>query len=190
MAKKNVTVYDLLVSCPGDLDDLILIVRDVVDMFNSGEGIDNNTLFRARYWKTDAHPAFGDTPQHVLNKEFIEDCDMAVACFWTSFGTPTDEYLSGTESEIELMLREGKQVFLYFFNDPINPDLIDMEQYQKVKEFKKKCQSKGFYCSINKSEFKSQFFNHLSQYFRKEIKEHAENLSVVQHTDHYVKKKF
>lgn len=31
MAKKNVTVYDLLVSCPGDLDDLILIVRDVVD---------------------------------------------------------------------------------------------------------------------------------------------------------------
>lgn len=190
MAKKNITVYDLLVSCPSDLDDLVLTIHDVVDRFNGGEGIYNNTLCMVKYWKTNAHPEFGGTPQDVLNKQFIRKCDLAVACFWTSFGTPVNGYLSGTESEIELMLKEGKQVFLYFFDDPINPDLIDMEQYQKVKEYKKKCQDKGYYCCISKSEFDSQFFNHLSQYFREIIKKHAEDLSVIQHKDYYIKKKF
>ena len=35
----------------------------------------------------------------------MRDCDAAVAIFWTKFGTPTDKYGSGTEEEIEEMLR-------------------------------------------------------------------------------------
>lgn len=189
MSRSGVTVYDLLISCPGDLSDLVLSVRDVIDMFNGGQGINNNVLFQAKYWKNDGHPALGDSPQHVLNKEFIEDCDLAVACFWTRFGTPTDQYLSGTEAEIELMLRQGKQVFLYFFNDLVNLADLEMDQYQKVKDFQKKYQDKGFYRCISRDEFKMQFFNHLSLYFFRELQNRAEEDQVTVHSDNYVKKK-
>ena len=39
----------------------------------------------------------GGKPQALLNEQFVNKCDAAVAIFWTRFGSPTDEYGSGTE---------------------------------------------------------------------------------------------
>lgn len=189
MARSGITVYDLLISCPGDLSELVLAVRDVIDMFNGGQGINNKVMFQAKYWKNDGHPAFGGNPQRVLNEQFVRDCDLAVACFWTRFGTPTDEYLSGTEAEIELMLSQGKQVFLYFFNDPIKVTELDTAQYQKVQNFQRKYQDKGFYRCISQTEFRAQFLNHLSLYFFRELQNRVEDDLITLHSDNYVKKK-
>ena len=48
-----------------------------------------------------------------MNEQFVNKCDAAVAIFWTGFGSPTDEYDSETEEEIEIMLQSGKQVLPY-----------------------------------------------------------------------------
>ena len=39
---------------------------------------------------TDSYPQSGDRAQEVLNKQFVRECDAAVALFWTKFGTPTE----------------------------------------------------------------------------------------------------
>lgn len=75
---------------------------------------------------------------------------MDVAIFWTRFGTPTDDYGSGTEEEINLLIKNNKQVFLYFLNKPIPPSLTDspdyMENREKINCLKEKY--KGLYCEV------------------------------------------
>lgn len=168
MPRVGITAYDLLLSCPGDVLDTIDIIKQEVENFNRIFGSLNNIEVIVRHWSTDSFPQSGDKPQELLNKQFVRDCDAAVAIFWTRFGTPTDKYQSGTEEEIEEMIRAGKQVFLYFLDKPISPSGVDMKQYDKVKQFKERYKDRGIFAVINdEQDLRKQFLNHLSLYFLK-----------------------
>ena len=163
---RQVTNFDLLVSCPSDVKEELEIIRDTVDSFNRMYGAINNAHILVKHWSTDSYPQSGGSPQDLLNKQFILDCDAAVAAFWTRFGTPTDEYGSGTEEEIEELIKSGRQVFLYFSDCQLNPSLIDYEQYEKVLAFRNKYKDKGIYWTYSSLEdFRKSFLNHLSLYF-------------------------
>lgn len=166
MARKGITVYDLLISCPSDVSNYVEILKESVESFNRVFGALNNIEVAIKHWSTDSFPESGDKPQELLNKQFVRDCDVAVAIFWTRFGTPTDNYGSGTEEEIEEMLSADKQVFMYFLDEPINPSEVDVKQYQKVLDFREKYKDRGVYAVVtNKNDFQRQFTNHLSLYF-------------------------
>ena len=88
---------------------------------------------------------------------------------WTRFGTPTDEYGSGTEEEVEIMLSSGKQVFMYFSDKPLSPSQLNEESYKKVQAFRDKYKDRGSYFTYSSDdEFEKLFFAHLSQYFLSE----------------------
>lgn len=166
MPRKGITAYDLLISCPGDVLDYLDVIKESVESFNRVFGVNNNIEVVTKHWSTDSYPQSGDKPQELLNKQFVRNCDAAIAIFWTKFGTPTDKYGSGTEEEIEEMLSNGKQVFMYFLDSPINPSKVDMNQYQKVQDFRGKYKDRGVYAVINdKHELQRQFTNHLALYF-------------------------
>ncbi|MCM3745106.1 hypothetical protein M3193_13280 [Sporosarcina luteola] len=163
---KNITQFDLLISCPSDVKEELEIIKDTVADFNRMYGAANNTSIVAKHWSTDAYPQLGEKPQNLLNKQFVLECDAAVAVFWTRFGTPTDNYGSGTEEEIEELLKSGKQVFLYFSDRQINPVSINFDQYKKVLEFRERYKDKGIFAPYSDlMEFKKKFLNHLSLYF-------------------------
>jgi len=167
---KNMKVYDLLISCPSDVNEYVEIIEECISSFNRNYGEINNTLISVKHWKSDSYPESGNKPQELLNKQFVLESDAAVALFWTKFGTPTDKYGSGTEEEIEELLKQGKQVFMYFLNAPVLPDSLDSNQYQKVKDFKIKYQDKGIYSIISdEDDFKRQFTNHIALHFMKII---------------------
>ena len=89
--------------------------------------------------------------------------------FWTRFGTSTDKYESGTEEEIEIMLADGKQVFMYFSDKPIIPSQYDSVQYAKIQAFREKYKDRGVYFTYSSDEeFEKMFFAHLSQHFLSE----------------------
>lgn len=162
----NVTVYDLLISCPGDVMEAVTIIEAVVDGFNQKYNTTLNLGIRTKYWKKSAYPQSGGKPQDLLNEQFVKNCDLAVAVFKTRFGTPTDKYGSGSEEEIEIMLNAGRQVFLYFDDSPISPSDIDAAQYQKVKDFENKYKSRGIYFSFKSlEEFRNLFDAHITQHF-------------------------
>lgn len=166
MPRKGVTVYDLLISCPGDVNDYLELIKEAVDNFNKLYGSLNNIQVSVKHWSTDSFPESGDKPQELLNKQIVRDCDAAVAIFWTRFGTATDRYGSGTEEEIEEMLLAKKQVFMYFLDIPITPSEINEEQFTAVKNFKERYKDRGIFFTVkDKSEFKRQFTNHLTLYF-------------------------
>lgn len=163
---KNIVKYDLLISCPGDVQKEIELIKDCVDEFNEKFSDTLGLMVQVRHWKSSSFSQSGNKPQELLNEQFVNSCDAAVAVFWTRFGTPTDKYESGTEEEIEIMLESEKQVFMYFSEKAIPPSGIDYEQYQKVEAFRNKYKDRGIYCTYSTDEeFRKSFFSHLTKYF-------------------------
>ena len=166
---KNVTQYNLLISCPGDIENEIKIIDDAVTQFNTQFSDTLGISIRTKYWRKNSYAQSGGKPQALLNEQFVNDCDAAVAILWTRFGTPTDEYGSGTEEEVEIMLSSGKQVFMYFSDKPLSPSQMNEESYKKVQAYREKYKDRGIYFTYSSDEeFKTMFFAHLSQYFLSE----------------------
>ena len=169
MPRKNVTAYDLLISCPGDVSKYVDVVKECIESFNITIGRLNSAEIVGQHWMTNSYAQSGDTPQEILNKQFVRDCDAAIAIFWTRFGTPTDKYASGTEEEIEEMISAGKQVFMYFVTEPVDMNLVDLEQYKQVQDFKGKYEGKGTYGTYftvsNVEDLRRLFTNHLAMHF-------------------------
>lgn len=166
MPRIGITAYDLLISCPGDVDEFIEIIQECTNSFNTIFGALNNSEIVTKHWSTASYPQSGGKPQELLNDQFIRNCDAAVAIFWTRFGSPTDKYGSGTEEEIEEMLAANKQVFMYFLDAPTTPSSVNMEQYKKIENFREKYKDKGIYCVVkNKDELRKEFTNHLAMHF-------------------------
>ena len=169
MPRKNVTAYDLLISCPGDVSKYVDVVKECIESFNISIGRLNNAEIVGRHWSTSSFSQSGDRPQEILNKQFVRECDAAIAIFWTRFGTPTDKYGSGTEEEIEEMRSAGKQVFTYFVTEAVDLNKVDLEQYKKVQDFKAKYEGKGKYGTYfpvsSVEELRKLFSNHLTMYF-------------------------
>lgn len=163
---KNITQYDLLISCPGDIQSEVEVIEQSVTRFNEQFSDSLGIAIRARYWKKSAYAQSGGKPQDLLNNQFVKDCDAAVALLWTRFGTPTDKYGSGTEEEIELMLDAGKQVFMYFSDKPIPPSQYDAHEYARVQAFREKYKNSGIFFSYSSDDELSKFFfAHLTKYF-------------------------
>ena len=163
---RNIIQYDLLISCPGDIQDEIDLINKSVDKFNQQFSEALGISIRTRHWSKSSYSQSGNKPQNILNEQFVNDCDAAVAIFWTRFGTPTDNFGSGTEEEIENMLSSHKQVFMYFCEKPIAPAEMNTDGYSKIQEFKKRYQDLGLYFTYNTNEkFESLFFAHLTEYF-------------------------
>lgn len=171
---QNVTLYNLLVSCPGDIKDEVALIESAVDEFNELYADPLGITIRTRHWSKSSYAQSGGKPQALLNEQFVNRCDAAVAIFWTRFGSPTDEYGSGTEEEIEIMLQSGKQVFMYFSDKPISPSQMNDEGFKKIQAFREKYKDRGIYFTYSSDEeFKKLFFAQLSMHFLsdKKIKE-------------------
>jgi hypothetical protein len=99
----------------------------------------------------------------VINRQVVDLCDMAVGIFWTRLGTPTDVAESGTAEEIKRVGAAGKPVMLYFSKARVDPDLIDLEEYKRLRDFKQKANPSGLvehYESL--AEFRKKFTRQLA----------------------------
>jgi CheY-like chemotaxis protein len=162
---KTATVYDALISCPGDVSPFVEILESAIGKFNNFYGRENDVVLRPISWKNNAFPKLGSHPQKILDRQIVDKSDFVVAVFWSRFGTETEDYGSGTEEEIECMLEDKKQVFLYFMDKPINLSKVDISQYMKVQAFKEKHKAKGlFFTVLDENELASAFREHLELY--------------------------
>lgn len=171
---KAVTEYKLLISCPGDVKDEISVIMETINEFNDRFTDSLGIVLRPIHWSRNSFPQSGGKPQELLNQQFVKECDAAIAVMWTRFGTPTDDFGSGTEEEIEIMLEQGKQVFMYFSDCPISPSLMNSEGYKQVHAFRERYGSRGLYHVYSSvDEFKRALFAHLTQYFMVQLSENS-----------------
>jgi hypothetical protein len=161
------TVYRVLISAPSDVIQELKAVVEVIALWNGANAPDRNVLFEPVHWRTHSYPAAGDRPQAILNKQIVEAADALVALFWTRLGTPTGTQPSGSVEEIEELVRAGKPVLVYFSNQPVVPGSVDLDQYQKLKEYQKQIRDRVLYTEYSSvAEFRELLAQHLSHIAR------------------------
>lgn len=181
----NITKYDIVLSCPTDVEVEKEIIQNVIEDFNKTIGNNLNIILNLKHWSTDSYAQSGGPAQELLNKQFIDDSDMIICIFWGRMGTPTDNYESGTAEEMQKAIERGKQVFLYFSNAPISPRDIDNEQFDRVKNFEEKIQrmKMAYYKRYDTvEEFKGIITKDLNLYF---IQNHESDKKSLQNKNDY-----
>ncbi len=163
---EKITKYNLLISCPGDVVEEIGIIENCVRKFNDQFSDTIGISIQTYHWSKSSYPQSGGKPQALLNEQLVNKCDAAIAVFWTRFGTETDTYGSGTEEEIEIVLQEGKQVFLYFSDIPAKLSGVDGKQYKAIQKMRKKYTDRGLYSTYDSiDQFEKALSSHLVYYF-------------------------
>jgi hypothetical protein len=137
------TVFDVLIASPSDVEIERKEVQNIIANWNAVHSQKENVILNPVLWETHSWPKLGDRPQAILNKQIVNGCDILIGFFWTRIGTPTGLEESGTVEEIKKFSNSKKQISLYFSMRPITPDLIDNEQYEKLKKFKQECKQLG-----------------------------------------------
>ncbi|MBO6793017.1 MAG: DUF4062 domain-containing protein [Balneolaceae bacterium] len=155
-------VFKVFIASPSDVANERNIVRAVLNRWNEINTEKFQIVLFPVGWDTHSSPEIGNHPQKIINKKILKDCDLLIGVFWTRFGTPTHEYDSGTEEEIEEHIKTGKPTMLYFSSQPVVPGSYNQEQFEKVQAFKEKCKTRGIfeqYSSIE--EFQKSLSDHI-----------------------------
>lgn len=115
-------VLNLLISAPGDIPpESLTTIRKAISQWNCNYGQQFSLNVLPISWTEHAVAEFGDRPQALLNKQIVDDADLAIALFRDRLGTPTGEAESGTAEEIKVLAEADKQIAILVDNSPRNP---------------------------------------------------------------------
>ena len=73
---KQITQYELLISCPGDIIDEVKIIEDVVEKFNQQFSATLGISILTRHWSKSSYPQSGSKPQQIINQQFVEELSL------------------------------------------------------------------------------------------------------------------
>ncbi|MGZ8910678.1 MAG: DUF4062 domain-containing protein [Methylococcaceae bacterium] len=155
-------VYRILIASPSDVEEEREIAVRVIQEWNDLYSHSRKVVLLPLRWETHTAPEFGTRPQEVINRAIVDQCDLLVGIFWTRIGTPTGKAESGTLEEIERVGKAAKPIMLYFSKVPIDPESIDLQQNETLKQFKSKTYPKGLVESYKSIiEFRDKFAKQL-----------------------------
>lgn len=169
--------YRIFLASPSDLYDERDSINEVINELNLTYGNPNNIVLELLKWETNSAPAISISEvQSIINND-IPTYDLFIGLLWMKFGTPTNEFGSGTEEEFNIAYKKFKenneslQILLYFKNaTPKSLDDINPEQLGKVKNFKSNLGEKNvLYWDFNSKE-------ELARFLRLHIPTRIENL--------------
>lgn len=112
------------------------IAVDAIDDWTALHSATGGIVLLPVRFETHVTPESGVRPQEAINRQLVRDADILIGMFWTKLGTPTGVAESGTVEEIDEFVSAGKPAMLYFSSRPIDPRKFEIEQYQKLKQFK------------------------------------------------------
>lgn len=104
------TIYEVFVASPNDVKPERHILRDVIRQIDDGY---TDVSLRPIMWESDAFRDFSLSDTQAELNVRVHQCDLLVAVFGGTLGTPTDRAASGAIEEIQ----ESNQNVLLFLKD-------------------------------------------------------------------------
>ena len=145
---KNIVKLTIFVSGPSDVESEKASLRPIVAGISERLEKTHSVELRVVSWPDDVRPGVNTDPQAEIRKQLSSN-DIYLGILATRFGTSTPDAGSGTEDEFnkafEQLLSNSHsiRVLFYFKNSKVDPFKIEMDQLQKVREFKDRLKSKG-----------------------------------------------
>lgn len=137
---------------PSDVDDAREAIGAALRDWNAHAGEGLAVKIEPVRWESHARPEMGATPQEIINKQIVDDCDFGIAVFWTRLGSPTAEHASGSVEEIERLLAKGANVMVYFCEAPVPQDALKDDQYSRLQELKRSYRERGLLANYSSIE--------------------------------------
>jgi hypothetical protein len=138
-------IIEVFVSSPVDVVAERKIVYKLIEEWNIINTRNRKQILRSITWEKDVYSAFGVSAQEIINKQILDDADILIAIFNARLGTPTKDYSSGSVEEIIKHIKKNKPAMIYFSNANIDRKTLDIEQLNKLDEFKNWCKDKSVY---------------------------------------------
>ncbi len=139
----KITQYKIFLATPSDVQEEREKIKRVIEELNLTFGKRNGLRLELVKWETHSIPGIAqNNPQELINP-LVDSCDIFVGILWKKFGSPTDKAESGTEEEFHRAYERFKEnssslrILFYFKNTAVSIDDINLEQIQKIKNFKK-----------------------------------------------------
>ncbi|MGC2661926.1 MAG: hypothetical protein WA324_28535 [Bryobacteraceae bacterium] len=166
------SVINVMIASPGDVAAERSAIQTIIHKWNSVNAEGRRIVLMPIMWQTHSTPRMGESPQAIINRQVLEQCDLLVAVFWTRLGSPTGTAPSGTVEEIRKHVKSGKPAMVYFSNQPVALQSVDTAQLEGLKAFKEDCKNKGLISTYDSlQEFSDVFSNHLTQIVRDQFSE-------------------
>lgn len=162
---KTVKQITIFISSPSDVKTEREQTLKVIDELNRTLCNPNGLILSSLTWENDTYPSVGSYSQEAINEQ-TTDYDIFVGIMANRFGTQTPKAGSGTEEEFNLAYDKKEQVHIMFFfkNAQINTNDIDIEQLQKIRDFKKEISDKGVYYREFSENYEQLFRECLTKY--------------------------
>lgn len=175
---KMMPVCRLMISCPSDVKTEVEIIQKVVDNINNSIGMSMDIFVKTLHWSKNVIPKAGDHPQSIINKQLVDKADAVIAIFGNKIGAPTQKYDSGTIEEIEEMIKQRKQVFVYFSEKPVKLSEINTDAVAQIKKFKETYKNRGIYVEYESDEEFSEIVSrNLTSYLTEQIANEANRIN-------------
>jgi hypothetical protein len=163
-------VFRVLIASPSDVNPERDLVVQCIQEWNDLNSHQRKVVLLPLRWETHSRPEVGRRPQEIINTTVVDGCDVLIGIFWTRMGTEAGSGQTGTVEEIERTLSAGKPVMLYFSKAKIEPHLIDLDQFTKLKQFQEQTTAQALFESYdNLIEFKDKVSRHLERKVRELI---------------------
>jgi hypothetical protein len=155
-------VFRVLIASPSDVIEERDIAVQTIQDWNDLNSAERQIVLLPLRWETHSAPEYDRRPQEVINRQVVDHSDLLVGIFWTRIGSPTGRADSGTLEEIERVATNGKPVMLYFSHIKEDPNQIEIDQLQKLRDFKAKTFPKALVATYtSRVEFRDQLAKHL-----------------------------
>lgn len=170
----NVTEITCFIASPGDTSEERNACECVFEEINHGIGRSKGFRLVPLRWEKDVYPGVAEYGQQVINRQVDGNYDLFVGIMKGRFGTPTPQAGSGTEEEFNIAYEKYQNgeiynIFFYFGIPEKSAYELDLEQFQKVKDFRAKIERNGVvsiqYQGLD--DFKKQLKDNLEDYFVK-----------------------
>lgn len=148
---KQITNLKVFIASPSDVTEERKILEHVINELNKLPGERLSIRLELVKWETDTYPSLGLDPQSVINEQIGDDYDIFIGVLWKRFGLPTGREESGTVEEFTRAYNRAYQnpnnirVMFYFNDSPISPSELNLEQYNKINDFRKSIGEQGVY---------------------------------------------
>lgn len=143
-----VTPITIFVACPSDCDKYRSVVREAINDVNRLLGGILGVSVVYLGFDTSVAPGAAARAQEVINEQIGDRYDIFLGILALRFGTATGDFGSGTEEEFSRAFSRFKQsarpeIMVYRDHSPVDPTIIDADQFSKVTAFIRGIQKSG-----------------------------------------------
>ena len=168
-------VYNIMIGSPSDIQEEVDTAIKVINRWNYLNSESTNIILMPLHWSINTYPTSGTHPQKSINKQLVSKSDLMISIFGTKVGTPTDTEISGTVEEINEHLNADKDVMVFFKLSIEDISSIDVQQLQKIKEFKDSIKDRVLWCDFTSNEVFEKILYEKIQLF---VNDHWKNTQV------------